>query len=203
MALRTVSTSELRRELARREAGVSRLEARRDKLARKLAALDAELAGFGVAAGARRGPKPGRPKGRRAGRSSHGGLTLLGAILKGVRVGSTVSPAEAAIAARKAGYKSSSKHFGMMVANTLAKASEFKKLGRGQYQLKSGASAPVSRGRPAKRARRKGGKAKARKLAPRKIKVQKSRASKVKGTSATAVRPTPATTSGSVAAAAG
>ena len=203
MALRTVSTSELRRELARREAGVSRLEARRDKLAKQLAALDAELAGFGVAAGPRRGPKPGRPRGRRAGRSSHGGLTLLGAILKGVRAGSTVSPAEAAVAARKAGYKSTSKHFGMMVANTLAKAGEFKKLGRGQYQLKSGSAAPKLRGRPAKAASRKGGRAKARKIAPRKIKVHKGKAGKMKAISATAVRPAPAAASGAAATAAG
>ena len=36
MALKSVSTAELRRELDRREKGASRLQARRDKLAKKL-----------------------------------------------------------------------------------------------------------------------------------------------------------------------
>ena len=45
-----------------------------------------------------------------------------------------MSPAQAAVAAKKSGYKSSSANFGMIVANALAKDSRFKKLGRGQYQ---------------------------------------------------------------------
>ena len=47
MALQSISTAELKQELARRERGLGRLMSRREKLARKLAALDAELSVLG------------------------------------------------------------------------------------------------------------------------------------------------------------
>ncbi len=61
-------------------------------------------------------------------------LTLLQAILQRVPAGKTVSPAQAADAARAAGYKSAGQDFGQQVAVALAKAKEFQKLGRGQYR---------------------------------------------------------------------
>ena len=149
MALRSLSTADLRRELARREAGASRLQAKHAKLAKRLAAIEAELADLGVAAPARRGPKPGRrgpgrPKGSKnkpkTGRRAKNEMSLLEAIVSGLRVGSTVSPAQAGQAAKKAGYKSSSPNFRMMVAHQLATAPVFKRMGRGQYLLKGGAA---------------------------------------------------------------
>jgi hypothetical protein len=89
-----------------------------------------------------------RPKG---GRKATGGLTLMQALEKGVRAGKTVSPAEAAKAAEKAGYKTKSKTFGIQVATALAKASGFKKTGRGQYLRAAGGGKTA--GRPAKRLR--------------------------------------------------
>lgn len=147
-SLKNLTVAALRRELARREAGGSRLRAQRAKLAKALAALDAELADLGVDGVPRRpgrkpGPKPGRKAGRKPGRPAKGDgrsrrvknkLTLLQAILKGVPAGKTVSPAEAAAAAKKAGYRTAGKRFGVQVAVALAKAKEFKKRGRGQYQ---------------------------------------------------------------------
>ncbi len=154
MALKSMSTRELRRELERREAGASKLKAQHADLAKRLAAVESELADLGVeSVPARKGRKPGRPAGAgkakgKAGRPkgsrnkakgkgskrAKNEMTLPEAIISGVKVGATVSPAEAAVTARKAGYRSSSSNFGMIVANALAKDSRFKKLGRGQYQ---------------------------------------------------------------------
>jgi len=184
MALRTLSTAALRRELARREAGVVILTTRRKRLAALVAAMDAELARLGVdSAPKRRGRPPsskagrrgpGRPKGsknkrhaKRDGRSRRvkNAMTLLQAILQRVPLDKTVSPAEAAAAARAAGYKSAGQNFGQQVAVTLAKAKEFRKVGRGQYVRKGGAmkaAQPAKRGRKARRkpGRPKGNKAK-------------------------------------------
>jgi hypothetical protein len=176
MKLQSISASDLRRELARREKGAGKLQKQHAKLAARLAAIEADLAGLGIdAAPAGRGPGrpagkrgPGRPKGsknRRPGRPkgsknkrAKNELSLVEAIVKGVRAGSTVSPADAGAAARKVGYKSSSPNFGMMVANALAKDSRFKRIGRGQYRLAGGkASAARKSGRKAKRGLRKAG----------------------------------------------
>ena len=135
MALKSVSTAELRRELARREKGARRLSARRDKLAGQLARLESELADLGLSA-ARPGRRAGRPPkaGRRGGRRrARNTVSLPDAIAKVVKVGATVSPADVASRVRKSGYKSTSAHFGMMVSNALSKDSRFKRLSRGQY----------------------------------------------------------------------
>jgi copper chaperone CopZ len=145
MALKSVSTAELRRELARREKGARKLSVRRAALARKLAALDAELSDLGHVAGKRRGRPPGRGKGKARGKAGgkRGGagrkrarnaVSLPEVIAKVVKVGSTVAPAEIVGKVRKAGYKSTAAHFGMMVSNALSKDPRFKRVSRGQYQ---------------------------------------------------------------------
>jgi len=69
MALRTHSTASLRRKLARREAGATNLPKKRNKLAKALAAMDAELASLDASGvhkrrdrlqGCRAGPPTGR-----------------------------------------------------------------------------------------------------------------------------------------------
>ncbi len=143
MALKSLSTRDLRRELQRREAGAAKLQAAHTGLAKRLAQIEAELLDLGVEGGsaprgATSGRKPGRPAGSGAAvpgtRRAKNDMTLPEAIMSGVKVGVTVSPAQAATAARKAGYKSTSPNFGMMVANTLAKHDGFKRIERGQYQ---------------------------------------------------------------------
>lgn len=163
MALRSLTTVELRRELERRERGADKLLAKHKALSARLADIHAELADLGVdGMEPRRGPGrpagrrgPGRPAGRRGpGRPPKAGrrarakneMSLRAALAKAVRVGSTVSPAEAGAAVKKLGYASTSRTFGIQVASTLSKSSDFKKTGRGQYLRKGGASAP-----PAKR----------------------------------------------------
>ena len=165
-SLKTLSVAELRRELDRREKGGDKLRAQHSKLASRLAEIEAELAELGVELPARRGRKPGRMPGRpkgsrgRTGPRAKNTMSLLEAIVAGVRVGSTVSPAEAADAAAKAGYKSTSPNIGMMVANQLAKAPMFKRTGRGQYLHKGGGAPKTKRGRPAKKSGRKPGRPK-------------------------------------------
>ena len=163
MALRSLSTSALRAELARRERGAGKLQAKHRQLAARLAEIESELANLGVDGIARRGRRPGRPAGRRGpgrppgrgpgrppkmGRRGRGGnaMSLPAMLAQAVRVGSTVSPADAAAAVKRAGYKSGSKTFGVQVAMALAKSPLFKRTGRGQYLRKPGELGP-----PAKR----------------------------------------------------
>jgi len=168
-SLKTMSVADLRRELERREKGGAKLLAAHAKLAKRLAAIDAELADLGVEVAPRRkpGPKPGRKPGRPAktgdGRSRRvkNSMTLLEAILKGVPTGKTVSPAKAAAAAKAAGYKSAGQNFGQQVATCLASSKKaFKKLGRGQYRRVGGGGAPKAAKAPKAKSGRKPGRAK-------------------------------------------
>jgi hypothetical protein len=172
MALRSLSTVALRRELERRERGAGKLAAKHKQLAARLAEIESELADLGVNGVTRRGRRPGRPAGRRgpgrppgrrgpgrppkAGRRGRSGnaMSLPATLAQAVRVGSTVSPAEAAMAVKKAGYKSGSKTFGVQVAIALAKSPNFKRTGRGQYLRKGGTAAPAKRGPKPKTGRR-------------------------------------------------
>ena len=147
MALKSLSTTVLRRELDRRMRGAKKLAAKRDKLARKLASLEIELAGLGGAlpyTGKRRGRPPGRKSGRggrraRAGRKLPKNKQSLGdALAAAVRVGSVVSPAEASKRVKASGYKSTAKRFGILVAMRLASDKRFKRKGRGQYERVAG-----------------------------------------------------------------
>lgn len=169
MALRSLSTVLLRKELARREKDAVKLAKRRDKVAKVLAGIENSLAamgGFIIGVERRRGRPPGsknkkrsgkrlgRPpgsknkkRGRKSGsKRARNEMSLPDALAKAVRVGSTVSPAQAATAVKKAGYKSGSKTFGQAVAITLAKSSAFKRTGRGEYLRKGGSVAPAKRG---------------------------------------------------------
>ena len=147
MALKSLSTAVLRRELDRRMKGAKKLAAKRDKLARKLAALESELFGLvGVApyTGKRRGRPPGLKSGRRGRRAGprrklpKNRQSLGDALAAAVRVGSVVSPAEAAKRVKAGGYKSAAKTFGILVAMRLAGDKRFKRKGRGQYERVAG-----------------------------------------------------------------
>jgi hypothetical protein len=154
MALRSASTAALRREIERRERGAVKVAARRDKLAKQLAALDAELAELGVDGPPRRGrppgsknkrrgrkpgrkagPRTGRKPGRPAGRKLPKNTRSLGDTLAAtVRPGTIVSPAEAAKRVRAQGYKTTAKNFGKVVTLRLRVHKLFKHRGRGQYE---------------------------------------------------------------------
>jgi hypothetical protein len=154
MALRSLSTSALRAELARREKGAAKLARKRDMLANVLASLEAQLADLGVPGARRRGRPPGsknkrrgrkpgrrakrrrgRKPGRKPGRKLPKNKQSLGdALAAAVRPGTVVSPAEAVKRVRAAGYKTTAKKFGIVVALRLANDKRFKRKGRGQYE---------------------------------------------------------------------
>ena len=131
MALATLSTAELQAELARRAKSGSKLQAKRDKLAQELAALDAELSGLGITTGS--APKRGRPKGSGRTRSKNS-ISLPDAVAAAMDVGAEASPAEMATLVQKNGYQTTAAKFGMMVSNAMAKDERFKRLGRGLYK---------------------------------------------------------------------
>ena len=134
---KSATTTQILAEIARREKGATKIQAQRDKLAKQIAALDAELAMLGVVSTA--APRRGRPPGSRnkapsKRRRATNDLTLPDALADAITAGTTVSPLEAAAAVKKAGYKSFGKTFNQQVASALAKDKGFKKLGRGSYQ---------------------------------------------------------------------
>jgi hypothetical protein len=192
MALRSLSTSALRAELARRERGADKLQAKHSKLAARLAEIESELAHLGIDGVARRG----RPAGRRGpgrppkmGRRGRGGnaMSLPAMLAKSVRVGSTVSPQQATEAVKRAGYKSTSKTLGVMVAMALAKSPVFKRTGRGQYLRKPGElGPPAKRGPKPKMGRRPRGGRQARRGAKRGRKPGRPKGSKNKKPAAVA-----------------
>ena len=167
MALRSLSTSALRAELARREKGAARLQKKHGKLARVLATLEAQLADLGVG-GKRRGRPPGsknkrrgRPPGsknkrrgrrakrkarrraragRKAGRKNPKNKQSLGnALASAIRPGTVISPVEAAQRVKAAGYKSNAGSFNVVVAMRMRDDKRFKKQGRGEYVRVAGA----------------------------------------------------------------
>jgi len=132
MALKSLSTDELQRELARRAKDAGKLENRRTKLLAELAEVEKELSFLGGALGA--GPAPrakGSPTGRKRAKND---MSLPDAIAQAMEVRAIVSPKEAADLVRANGFTTTSKNFNMMVSNALAKDKRFKRLGRGQYE---------------------------------------------------------------------
>jgi hypothetical protein len=170
MSVKSLSTAEIRRELERRERGAAKVVARRDVLAKQLAALDAELADLGVDGAPRRrgrppgsrnkpsgrkpGRKPGRKSGRKPGRPAGPKLpknkrSLGDALAAAVRPGSVVSPVEAAKRVKAAGYKSNSGSFNVVVAMRLRDHAGFKHVGRGQYRRVGGKAATTAQSKAA------------------------------------------------------
>jgi len=211
MKFRSLSTSALRAELARRERGADKLQKKHAKLARALAQLEGELAGLGaiIIHAKRRGRPPGsknkrrgpgRPPGRRGpgrkpkmGRRGRAGnaMSLPAMLAKAVRVGSTVSPADAAAAVKRAGYKSGSKTFGVQVAIALSKSPVFKRTGHGQYLRKPGEVGPPAKRGPKPNMGRRGrkGSRRGRRKAGRRKAARRGRPAKA-ATSAPAAAPT-------------
>ncbi|MHC4845546.1 MAG: hypothetical protein ACYTCU_05225, partial [Planctomycetota bacterium] len=131
MNLKSLDTTALKAELKRRERNAKTLIRKRDKLAKQLAEVEAELAALGSTGGGGRGP--GRPKGSGTGprKRAKNKVSLADALAQAMEVRAVVSPSEAADLVRENGYKSTSKHFGMMVSNALSKDKRFKRVSRG------------------------------------------------------------------------
>lgn len=125
--LSSLSVADLQRELRRRQGTVGRLLKKRERMAAKLAALDAEIGALGIAVRGARGVGGRiRPKNE---------LKLVDALAK-VLTNKTMSVTEVAEAVQEAGYRTSSSSFRTIVNQTLINSGKFKRVGRGQYTAK-------------------------------------------------------------------
>jgi len=134
-SLRSASITELSREMQRRARELDKLEKRRQKAIAEVDQLDAEInelrkvlghsasAGGGRRASGRKGGTGKRPRNERK----------LPDVLQEVLSGKTMGVSEAAEAAKKAGYQSSSENFKNIVNQALITDKRFKRVGRGQY----------------------------------------------------------------------
>ena len=113
--------AEIARELRRRERRVGALERKRARWARKIDALDAQIAAMGGKAGRRAGG--GRARNKRT------LVEALAATLKGKTLGVT----EAAAAVQRRGYRTNSPNFRTIVNQALIANKVFRRVGRGKY----------------------------------------------------------------------
>lgn len=128
--LASISATDLHRELQRRQRAASSILRRREKLAAKLAVLDAEIAGLGLSV---RGGPDGAVLGRRRPRNDS---NLIEALVK-LLDGKTINVTSIAEEVQKAGYQTTSANFRTIVNQTLINnPSKFKRVSRGQYTAK-------------------------------------------------------------------
>lgn len=124
-----VATSDILKELGRRRRGLATLQRKRARLAARLRVVDAQISALGgqVQSGA---AGEGRP-GRRAKNS----MSLVEA-LSGVLKGKTLSVQESMDAVRRAGYKTTSPSFRVIVNQALIASGKFRRVSRGKYTAK-------------------------------------------------------------------
>ena len=118
-----MSTRELQAELQRRQQGITRLQARREKILSQVAEIDREIASLGgvVVGGIGLRPRNEKP---------------LSDVLAEVLKGRKLSVTDAAHAAIEAGYRTSAENFRTIVNQTLIKDDRFKNISRGIYTAK-------------------------------------------------------------------
>jgi hypothetical protein len=122
-----LSYADIQSELRRRQRATGTLAKRRDRLAAKLAALEAQIEQMG-----------GSVKGRGrsvAGSRPRNDMTLAEALTKAVG-GKAMSVSDAAEAVQKLGYRTNSNNFRTQVNLALIKSGKFKRVGRGEYAAK-------------------------------------------------------------------
>jgi len=137
--LASMSIAQLRRELAKKQQRVERLQAERSKIVRKLEAVDRELSslsGEGVVAkpaakpAAAGGGKPKAVAGRKRGRKA----TLTDAILKVLSgSGKPLSVSEIAEGLKALRFKTRSKNLPNLVREALTRVKGVKRVARGIY----------------------------------------------------------------------
>lgn len=134
--LASLTTAQLLDEIDRRDGEVTELAARRGQLVAEVEALDAEieaLTGRSSPGGSKRRRRPAAP--RRRPKNKTGLVEALHKVLRG----RTMSVTEVATAVQKAGYKTSSDNFRVIVNQALINSKNkklFKKVARGQYTAK-------------------------------------------------------------------
>lgn len=135
--LSRVPTSELLRELERRQAMTGEIEARREALVQELADLNAELAALAATGGQSANAAPRHVRRSAAARTRAANQVPLNMALAKLLKGKTMSVSEAAEAVQQAGYKSNAANFYPVVSLTLLKRKDlFKRVERGRYTAK-------------------------------------------------------------------
>lgn len=121
-----LSIADLEKMLIKRRSEIGGLEKKRDKLAAKLAKVEARISGLGGSAAP-------VVQGKRAKNSQ----SLVEVMLGVLKSGAAMKVADIAASAKKAGYKSNSENFRSIVNQTLIKDKRFTSSGeRGMYQLR-------------------------------------------------------------------
>lgn len=146
--LSAATTSDIVKELERRERLLGKLEGKRDQLLDALASIEKEIAASSRTVSRRGRPpagasaKRGRPratgtrKATRVRKRPKNATNLVEALAK-VLKGKTMGVAEVTMAVQKAGYKTTSPNFRTIVNQTLINSkSRFKKIERGKYSAK-------------------------------------------------------------------
>lgn len=139
--LSNISISELHTEIRRRQRHLDALHRKREKLSSQLREVEQEILQEGGAMGALTGRK--RPRNEQN----------LADALADLLSNKTLSVTEASEQVQSAGYRTTSPNFRTIVNQTLLKDPRFKRVGRGRYTSKGGASAGKTRGK--KRTQRK------------------------------------------------
>jgi len=121
----TLSIEQLERILNSRRTELRKLTKQRDRLARRLDAIDRRIRAFGGSAGAMNGKRA---------RNAQSLTTVIESVLK--NAGKPVPVGDIADAAVRRGYRSNSANFRGIVNQTLIKDKRFAQASRGVYQLK-------------------------------------------------------------------
>ena len=129
--LQKLSVAELKQELQRRERNTAELMRTRKELVDRLAKVDAQLAALSGSVVTRSKPKRATTRGRK-----HSKKTLTETLISVLDTKTPMSIEEILTAVQRAGYKSSSKNFRVIVSQTLIKDERFLRASRGKYLLK-------------------------------------------------------------------
>lgn len=121
------SVSDLHRELRRRSRAAVGLQRKRNTLMRKIEALDAQLREIGASTGGGMGGGRKRPRNE---------SNLTETLVKSL-TGKTMGVNEVAEYVQKQGYQTTSPNFRTIVNQALIRDKRFKRVGRGQYTVKS------------------------------------------------------------------
>ncbi len=144
--LAEISTTELQSEIRRRERELKALHKRRERIARQLEEIDAEIGMHGGDLS-----KLASSGGRKRPRNESNLADALADVLRD----QTMSVTQLTTAVQEAGYRTTSPNFRTIVNQTLLKDKRFKRVARGQYTVSGGrAGAGEGGGRPRGKKRR-------------------------------------------------
>ncbi|MCY2924070.1 MAG: hypothetical protein NT031_01285 [Planctomycetota bacterium] len=161
--LASLTTEQLKAELARRQKGVPKLLKKRAELEERLEAIDAQIAdvsGEAVPAGTHVKKAKGVAGRRKARRTPLREGSLKWHLVRALAGKKGLSIAEAVAAVAASGYKSQAKDFRLLVNQTLLNEPEFKKVKRGTFAVKGqpvAAEAAKDSSKPSPKPKAKGG----------------------------------------------